>query len=115
MGVHTAEAINLIHNRPGFAREVARQIGFTRSNDIKTAPVLSGMGLTKNQANLLAFIKAFHEERGIMPSFEEMREAMGLASKSGIHRIITALEERGHLFRMFNRARCIAIREEGRP
>lgn len=113
MSTHTAEAIELIHNRPGFAREVARQIGFTHANDFKNAPVMIGMGLTERQSQLLSFIRSYVEENGIPPSFDEMRIFAGLRSKSGIHRLLTALEERGHIFRIPNRARCIALRGEG--
>lgn len=111
MSTHTAEAIELIHNRPGFAREVARQIGFTRANDFKSAPVMIGMGMTERQAQLLGFIRSRVEADGVAPSFDEMLAFTGLRSKSGIHRLLTALEERGHIFRIPNRARCIALRE----
>lgn len=65
-------------------------------------------GLTKRQAELLSFIEGRLEE-GSCPSFEEMREAAGLASKSGVHRLVTALVERGHLVRLPGRARALAI------
>lgn len=111
MSMHTAEAVALIHNRPGFAREVARQYGFTHVGEVAAKAVLSEFGLTPHQRNLLAFVKEFMAERGVPPSFDEMKKAMGLASKSGIHRMICALEERGHLFRLPMRARSIVLRD----
>jgi len=112
MSIHTKEAIALIHNRPGFAREVARQLGFTHVGDVKREPVLRGFGLTRAQQELLDFIRTYIKDHGgVSPSFDEMKDAMGLASKSNIHRIITALEERGHIFRIQHRARCIFVRE----
>lgn len=113
MGIHTSEAIELIHNRPGFAREVARQIGFTHINKRTSEPVLSGLGLTARQRQLLEFIRSYHGQYGIPPSYDEMKEAMDIASKSGIHRIISALEERGHIVRIPYRARCVVLREVG--
>lgn len=109
MGVHTDEAISLIHNRPGFAREVARQVGYTHIYTVYKKPVLGGFGLTSKQAQLLDFIRDYRSENGFTPSYDEMREEMGLASKSGIHRLVTALEERGHVFRVPNLARCIVL------
>ncbi len=65
--------------------------------------------LTKKQHELLAFIHERLEAEGISPSFEEMKEALDLKSKSGIHRLISALEERGFLRRLPNRARALEI------
>ena len=65
--------------------------------------------LTRKQHELLLFIHQRLKESGIPPSFDEMKEALGLASKSGIHRLITALEERGFLRRMPNRARALEV------
>ena len=56
--------------------------------------------LTKKQHELLMFIHERLKETGVSPSFDEMKEALDLASKSGIHRLITALEERGFLRRL---------------
>lgn len=111
MSVHTHEAIALIHNRPGFAREVARQLGFTHVGEAKSRPILSGFGLTAKQWELLDFIRAYQAENNISPSFDEMKDAVGLVSKSGVFRLVTALEERGHIMRIPNRARCIVLRE----
>ncbi len=65
--------------------------------------------LTKKQYELLMFIHERVRETGIPPSFDEMKDALDLKSKSGIHRLITALEERGYLRRMEKRARALEI------
>ncbi len=65
--------------------------------------------LTRKQLELLSFIKARTEADGIPPSFDEMKEALDLRSKSGIHRLITALEERGFIRRLAHRARALEI------
>jgi repressor LexA len=70
--------------------------------------------LTAKQRELIVFIQQRLEETGISPSFEEMKEALDLKSKSGVHRLISALEERGFLRRLPNRARALeVIREPG--
>ena len=65
--------------------------------------------LTKKQLDLLTFIHKRIQADGVPPSFDEMKEALDLRSKSGIHRLITALEERGFLRRLAHRARAIEI------
>jgi len=65
--------------------------------------------LTSKQHDLLMFIHERLKEAGVPPSFEEMKEALGLKSKSGIHRLITALEERGFLRRLPHRARALEV------
>jgi repressor LexA len=65
--------------------------------------------LTVKQRELLLFIHHRIQETGVSPSFDEMKEALDLASKSGIHRLITALEERGFLRRLANRARALEV------
>ncbi|MGY9047014.1 MAG: transcriptional repressor LexA [Rhodobacterales bacterium] len=65
--------------------------------------------LTKKQLDLLAFINKRVARDGVPPSFDEMKEALDLRSKSGIHRLITALEERGFIRRLAHRARAIEI------
>jgi len=65
--------------------------------------------LTRKQLELLQFIEQRMSESGVPPSFDEMKDALDLKSKSGIHRLITALEERGFLRRLPNRARAIEI------
>ena len=65
--------------------------------------------LTTKQKELLVFIHARLQETGVPPSFEEMKEALDLQSKSGVHRLIMALEERGFIRRLPNRARAIEV------
>ncbi len=65
--------------------------------------------LTRKQLELLQFIQQRMRESGVPPSFDEMKDALDLKSKSGIHRLITALEERGFLRRLPNRARAIEV------
>ena len=65
--------------------------------------------LTRKQHELLMFIHERIKESGVSPSFDEMKDALDLASKSGIHRLITALEERGFLRRLPHRARALEI------
>ena len=65
--------------------------------------------LTKKQRDLLEFIHKRVQKDGIPPSFDEMKEALNLRSKSGIHRLITALEERGFIRRLAHRARAIEV------
>lgn len=68
------------------------------------------MGMTVQQKNLLAYIEAYAADHdGVAPSFDEMKDALGLRSKSGVHRLILALEERGKIARLPNRARCIEL------
>jgi len=65
--------------------------------------------LTRKQYDLLAFIHDRIQDEGVPPSFDEMKEALDLKSKSGIHRLITALEERGFIRRLPHRARALEV------
>ena len=65
--------------------------------------------LTRKQSELLRFIHERLQESGVPPSFDEMKDALDLRSKSGIHRLIMALEERGFIRRLANRARAIEV------
>lgn len=65
--------------------------------------------LTQQQKKLLMYIHNTLNADGVCPSFDEMREALNLKSKSGVHRIITSLEERGYIRRLPNRARAVEI------
>ena len=65
--------------------------------------------LTRKQIELLLFINERLKESGVPPSFDEMKDALDLRSKSGIHRLITALEERGFIRRLPNRARALEV------
>jgi len=68
--------------------------------------------LTRKQHDLLSFIQTRLDDSGISPSFEEMKEALDLKSKSGVHRLISALEERGFIRRLPNRARALEVIRE---
>ncbi len=65
--------------------------------------------LTRKQHELIRFIQERLEATGVSPSFEEMKEALDLKSKSGVHRLISALEERGFIRRLPNRARALEV------
>ena len=65
--------------------------------------------LTKKQHELLLFIHQRLSEDGVSPSFDEMKEALQLASKSGVHRLVSALEERGFIRRLAHRARALEV------
>ena len=65
--------------------------------------------LTKKQKNLLLFINKKLRSSGISPSYEEMKESLNLKSKSGIHRLISALEERGFIKRLAHKARALEV------
>lgn len=67
------------------------------------------MGLTRKQAELLAFIREYNASHPNSPSFDEMQAALQLASKSGVHRLVVALEERGAIRRTEHRARSIVV------
>lgn len=74
-----------------------------------------GIMLTKKQHELLLFINDRLAQDGVPPSFDEMRGALGLKSKSGIHRLITGLEERGFIRRMPHRARALEVIKLPKP
>ena len=65
--------------------------------------------LTRKQSELLTYLSDHMQQHDIPPSFDEMRDALGLASKSGVHRLVSGLEERGYIRRLANRARAIEI------
>ena len=65
--------------------------------------------LTKKQKNLLMFINKKLRSSGVSPSYEEMKESLNLKSKSGIHRLISALEERGFIKRLAHKARALEV------
>ena len=65
--------------------------------------------LTTKQHELIRFIQERLEQTGVSPSFEEMKDALDLKSKSGVHRLISALEERGFIRRLANRARALEV------
>jgi SOS-response transcriptional repressor LexA len=65
--------------------------------------------LTKAQRDMLSYVREFTEVHGYAPSFIEMMEALNLSSKSGVYRLLKALEERGHIRRLPSRARAIEV------
>ena len=65
--------------------------------------------LTRKQYELLVYLDKQLRKNGVSPSFDEMKDALGLKSKSGIHRLITGLEERGFIRRLPHRARAIEV------
>ncbi|PPR35039.1 MAG: LexA repressor [Alphaproteobacteria bacterium MarineAlpha9_Bin6] len=65
--------------------------------------------LTRKQQQLLLYVNGHLKQNGVAPSFEEMKEYLGLRSKSGVHRLIKALEERGFLRRLHHRARALEV------
>ena len=65
--------------------------------------------LTKKQKNLLLFINKKLRSSGVSPSYEEMKDSLNLKSKSGIHRLISALEERGFIKRLAHKARALEV------
>lgn len=67
------------------------------------------MNLTARQRDLMLFLQSYEDEHQACPSFDEMKAALGILSKSGVHRLITALEERGFIRRLHHRARSIEI------
>ncbi len=70
-------------------------------------------GLTKRQAELLKFLRAYMAEWGMSPSYEEMCAALGAASRARMNELVRALEERGYVTRIPNRARSIKLVEPG--
>lgn len=87
--------------------QLIAELSVSESNDINRG-ILVEM-LTRKQYELLRFISERLKESGVPPSFDEMKDALDLRSKSGIHRLITALEERGFIRRLPNRARAIEV------
>ena len=69
--------------------------------------------LTKKQKELLSYIQNFQRKNGVTPSYEEMKSALNLKSKSGIHRLVIALEERGFVKRLAHKARALEIIKDG--
>lgn len=72
-------------------------------------------GLTLRQKQVVDFVSTFSDVNGISPSFDEIREHLGLRSKSGVHRVVQCLVERGVIEFIPNRARAIIVRPEWRP
>lgn len=100
MSEYTQEAAFLIAARPGLCGEILRQMQDRRKVG----------GMTKRQRDLILFIRRYIGEHGISPSYDEMKDALGLASKSGIFRMMKALEERGFIDTKYDRARSVTLR-----
>lgn len=103
-----SQALRIVAENPMLAKAII-DVSTARNASLAVRPK---MALTAKQRDLLEFIRAFSAENGgVAPSYEEMMHAMGLASKSGIHRLVVALEERGFINRLPERARAIVIVE----
>lgn len=94
------QATDFIRRNPGLAKEVARQI------NARTV----ARGLTARQRECLTFVRSFIAENGHSPSFDQIMDALDLASKSSVHRLVSALEARGHINRQYGGARSISLR-----
>lgn len=70
------------------------------------------IGMTRKQAELLSYIETYMMAERVAPSFEEMKVALGLKSKSGVSRLISALEERGLIRRLASRARSLEVTQD---
>jgi len=68
--------------------------------------------MTPRQKDLLDFIKQYQSENGVTPTYDEMKEGIDLHSKSGIHRLVSGLEERGYITRLADRARAITVHDK---
>jgi len=98
-GTYALAADDFIMRNPVLAAWVAKRFGK------RTAQV----GLTTRMRDLLGFIKEYTAKHGVSPSYDEMRDALGIASKSGIHRLVISLERRGHIRREPAMARTIVV------
>lgn len=96
------EAARFISDYPDLAAEVARQVA-------EKQKAWRVGGLTEKQLELLIFLRTYIGENGISPSFDEMKDALHLASKSGIKRLVQVLKERGFIEDHYNRARSITL------
>lgn len=103
-----ARAMKFISTHPTFAEEISRQ--FSERNGTKPHRVME-VAMTKRQKDVFDFIcKYYQKNEGVSPSFDEIKDGVGFASKSSIHRIIVALEARGLIQRLEGMARTIAPR-----
>lgn len=104
MSDYEREARELLRNRPGFARVVARIV---EAEAVSKHTVATG--LTARQRDLLEFIGRHIDHHGIAPTYDQMRDELDLASKSGIARMVKGLEKRGYIARLPHHARAITI------
>lgn len=102
-------AVSLVMSEPDLCNEISKLV----SRQVTAKVVRRPMSMTAAMRDLYDFIKTYSEANGgVAPSFDEMRAHAGLASKSGIHRLVTALEERGLIRRLPHRARAIVCVEQ---
>jgi DNA-binding MarR family transcriptional regulator len=94
------QAKRFVRDNPSYAREIARVVAGYRHSEV---------GLTRRQADALRFIEKYQSDHGFAPSYAEICKALGLESKSGIHRIVSALEDRGYVARLPGRVRTIKV------
>ncbi|HMF68066.1 MAG TPA: MarR family transcriptional regulator [Phyllobacterium sp.] len=103
------EAYLLLNERPEFVREIVKQYARRRQ---QAQSFGARYGVTSRQADLLDFVRAYADEHGgVTPTMQEMAEALGLQSKSGVIRLLKGLEDRGHIERLPRRARAIYLRD----
>lgn len=95
----------------GRSRDLKHVIAQAIMADRRTRVSFQGakVGMTRRQKQAMDFVTSYHAENGFMPSYEEIKVHLGLASKSGVHRIIHALVERGALEMLPNRKRAMSI------
>lgn len=102
------QAREFIRFHRSLAVEISRQLA--QEEGRKVTALAPRAALTPRQKELLDFIRRYTDEQGgISPSYEEMATYVGLQSKSGIHRLVLSLEERGFIRRLENRARSIVV------
>lgn len=94
---------------PGCSVDLGQVIAEAIVADRAIRPTLCIGGLTAHQKRVFDYLAAFIAEIGIAPSYEQIRDHLGLASKSGVQRVIVELEERGRIKRLPNRSRAITI------
>lgn len=99
-GYTPADAERFLNENPALAMAVAKLINRR----------IAARGMTMRQRDLLHYISQYSSENGFCPSYTEMMEALGIASKGGIHRLVVALEKRGFISREAGCARSISIR-----
>jgi len=103
-------ARDFIRRHPTLATEIGRQVAELSGSSAVTKT--DRLAMTARQKEVFDFIAKYTAEQGgVSPSFDEIKDYVGLRSKSGVHRIITALEERGLIRRLENRARSIVPAE----
>jgi len=99
--VVTLDAQTIVRRYPALAREITR---------LMTPPPARG-GVTKRQQDLLVFLRRYIGEHGYSPSFDEIKDELGLASKSGVHRLVNGLKDRGFIRVLHGQSRSIRLRE----